>query len=51
MKPAAPTRPTPADDEETGLPGLRTWNAVYGLVVGVFVVTVGLLVALMRMFS
>ncbi|HTB63701.1 MAG TPA: hypothetical protein VK737_08935 [Opitutales bacterium] len=51
MKPAAPTNPTPAADEGTGLPGLRTWNAVYWLVVAEFVVTVGLLVALMRMFS
>jgi len=40
----------PPDDKNTGLPGLRTWRRVYLAVVGVFVVWVGLLVALTRMF-
>ena len=36
--------PKPApDDEATGLPGLRTWPAVYATVLGVFVVWVALL--------
>ncbi|MGA2016630.1 MAG: hypothetical protein ABSH26_06715 [Opitutaceae bacterium] len=40
----------PPDDENTGLPGLRTWRRVYLAVVAVFVAWVGLLVALTRMF-
>jgi hypothetical protein len=39
------------DDETTDLPGLRTWPAVYGVVAIVFIVYVGLLTALTRMFS
>ncbi len=42
---------SPADDEITGLPGLRTWRRVYLFVIVVFVVWVGLLTALTRMFS
>jgi hypothetical protein len=42
--------PKPNDDE-TGLPGLRTWRAVYVFVLGVFIVWVGLLLALTRLFS
>jgi hypothetical protein len=43
---------SPPDDEETtGLPGLRTWRRVYVFVIVVFVVWVGLLTALTRMFS
>ncbi|HEX8323503.1 MAG TPA: hypothetical protein VF595_06265 [Tepidisphaeraceae bacterium] len=38
-------------DETTGLPGLRTWSAVYGLVVAVFVAYVVLLVLLSRAFA
>jgi hypothetical protein len=37
-------------DEETGLPGVRTWRAVYVLVVAVSILWVGLLLGLMRMF-
>jgi len=40
----------PADDEDTGLPGLRTWGRVYLAVGVVFVAWVGLLAALTRMF-
>ena len=37
-------KPAPAsDDEATGLPGVRTWRAVYAVVLGVFVVWLGLL--------
>jgi hypothetical protein len=42
---------SPPDDETTGLPGLRTWPRVYVFVIVVFVVWVGLLTALTRMFS
>jgi hypothetical protein len=47
MKPAAPA---PADSA-TGLPGLRSWRAVYFWVVVVFAVCVGLLLALTKMYS
>jgi len=30
-------------DEATGLPGVRSWRAVYTIVLGLFVVWVGLL--------
>ena len=36
----------PPDDAATGLPGLRTWRAVYFTVGGVFVLWVALLAAL-----
>ncbi len=39
------------DDESTSLPGLRTWPAVYLVVVGVFVLWLVLLTALTRAFS
>jgi len=52
MKPAPPTSNIGAvDDDETGLPGLRTWPRVYLFVLGVFVVWVVLLTALTLMFS
>lgn len=38
------------DGENTGLPGLRTWRRVYLAVVAVFIVWVGLLALLTRMF-
>lgn len=38
-------------DEETGLPGLRTWRAVYVVVLGSFVLWVGLLFALGVIFG
>lgn len=41
----------PADSETTGLPWLRTWRGVYGLVLGCFVICVGLLVAFTAIFS
>lgn len=49
MNPLAP-KPEP-ESEATGLPGFRTWRAVYWFVAGVFVVTVALLTILTRMFS
>ena len=42
--------PEPKDDA-TGLPGLRTWRAVYVFVLIAFAIYVGLLMALERMFS
>jgi hypothetical protein len=41
----------PPEDEETGLPGLRTWGRVYGFVLTVLVAWVALLTALTRAFS
>jgi hypothetical protein len=38
-------------DDETGVPGLRTWPIVYAFVVAAFFLWVGLLVVLMRTFS
>ncbi len=43
--------PPDGKDELTGLPGLRTWPAVYALVLATFALWVGLLIALSRMFS
>lgn len=42
---------TPQDDEETGLPGIRSWARVYWLVLGVLAVWVALLTALTRAFA
>ena len=39
------------DAEAPGLPALRTWHGVYWFVLGSFLVWVGLLVALDRLFS
>jgi len=41
----------PADDESTGLPGLRTWPRVYAFVLVSFVLCVALLTLLSRAFS
>jgi len=38
------------DGEVPGLPALRTWRGVYWFVLGSFLVWVGLLVALARLF-
>ena len=43
--------PPPPDNEATGLPVLRTWRAVYWVVLAVFVTTVALLTVLTRVFS
>jgi hypothetical protein len=46
------SEPEPAiNDEATGLPGLRSWRAVYLLVCLTFVVWVALLLLLQRMYS
>lgn len=41
-----PGEPPANDDEKTGLPLLRSWRAVYGVVLAVFVGWVVLLTAL-----
>ena len=38
-------------DEATGLPGVRSWRAVYFVVFGTFLLWVALLTALTRVFS
>lgn len=42
--------PKPSD-ENTGLPGLRTWRRVYTFVLITFAVWIALLLVLTRMFS
>ena len=44
-------QPPENNDEVTGLPGLRSWRAVYVLVLGVFVLWVGLLTVLTKLYS
>lgn len=41
----------PRDEATTGLPGLRTWRAVYTFVFAVFIFWVLLLAGFSRMFS
>jgi hypothetical protein len=40
-----------AEDNSTGLPWPHTWRGVYLLVLGSFILWVGLLIALTRYFS
>ena len=40
-----------AADAATGLPGLRTWRAVYWAVTAIFLLWVALLTALTQLFS
>ena len=48
---AAPGGGVAGDNELTGLPWLDTWRGVYVLVLGTFVLWVGLLFALSVVFS
>jgi hypothetical protein len=41
----------PDHDDATGLPGFRSWRAVYGFVLGVFVLWVVLLAVLTEAYS
>ncbi len=41
----------PPDDTSTGLPGLRSWRTVYVLVLGVFLLWVGLLTWLTQYYT
>jgi len=43
--------PPPVDDNDPGLPGLRTWRAVYVVVAGIFVAWVVLLAGLTEYYS
>ncbi len=43
--------PSAGADEVTGLPGLPTWCGVYLFVLGCFVLSVGLLIALSVIYS
>jgi len=43
--------PATADDDRTGLPGLRTWRGVYVFVLGCFLLWVMLLIALTAFYS
>ena len=43
--------PPPVDDEATGLPGVRSWRAVYTVVLVIFVGWIGLLTVLTRFYS
>jgi hypothetical protein len=53
MKPdSRPSHQLPGpDDAETGLPGFRSWRAVYFLVLGSFALWVVFLVGLERLFA
>ena len=41
----------PANDEATGLPGLRRWSSVYWIVLGIFALWVVLLTVLTKHYS
>lgn len=43
--------PPPDDEQRTGLPGLRSWRAVYWVVLGIFILWVVLLTWLTRHFA
>jgi hypothetical protein len=51
MKRPSAVKLVASEDDETGLPWLRTWNAVYLVVIISFVLWVALLVALSDFFS
>lgn len=51
MKPPATAETSATETNGTGLPFLRSWNAVYLFVLASFVLWVALLIALTRMFS
>jgi hypothetical protein len=43
MRSTRDDQPPPAGEEAPGLPGLRSWRAVYGFVLVMFVVSIALL--------
>jgi hypothetical protein len=51
MKRSAANKSVDPEADETGLPGLRTWNQVYLLVIIHFAIWIALLVALTHFFS
>lgn len=46
-----PEAPAESRDEVTGFPGLRTWRSVYLFVLGCFILSVVLLIALSMIYS
>ena len=46
-----PVAPEQLGSADTGLPGLRSWGAVYAVVTGVFVLWLALLLLFMRAYS
>ncbi len=51
MAPAPAKTPAPADDDSPGLPGFRSWRAVYALVFVVFLLVVAGLTVFSRVYS
>jgi hypothetical protein len=51
MAPAPEKTPAPADDDSPGLPGFRSWRAVYALVFVVFLLVVAGLTVFSRVYS
>jgi hypothetical protein len=51
MKSSSAAEPPAPETDSTGLPVFRTWNRVYLLVLATFVLWVGLLMALMLVYS
>jgi hypothetical protein len=51
MKPTPVIEPTAPENENPGLPGLRTWRGVYVFVLACFALYLVLLALLSRMFS
>jgi hypothetical protein len=49
--PAKPPQSEASDDRDTGLPGLRTWRAVYWFVLAVFALVVIGLTVFSRVFA
>lgn len=49
--PQPPIPDSPPDDSATGLPGVRSWRAVYIAVTAIFVLWVGLLTWLTEAYS
>jgi hypothetical protein len=49
--PVAARQDSTTQDDQTGLPGLRTWPRVYLLVAAAFILWVVLLLALTKMFA
>ncbi len=50
-KPDHRQTPPAANDEATGLPGLRSWRSVYWVVLGIFALWVVLLTVLTKHYS
>jgi hypothetical protein len=51
MKPPDLPLPPPPNDDSTGVPGFRSWRAVYAVVLGIFVLWVVLLTVLTKIYS